>query len=112
MFGFVKNWFATSNPTAKDLSYDELVEGLWGRSNLEIFLRLRLRDRWVKNFHQRHPGATVPSGFLMRFGALDRVASERLLQLMNETRTLREIPELSHEKLEKLLADSFPESMQ
>ena len=47
----------------------------------------------------------------MRFGALDLVASERILKLMNEVRVLRELPELSKARLEKALEDSYPENL-
>lgn len=111
MFNSIKNWFSQSKTVAQDLTYDEIVAELRTKDDFEIFARLRFRDQWVQRFHNRHRGATVPSGFLMRFGALDRVASERMLKLMNELRVLRELPEISYEKLEKHLADSYPESM-
>lgn len=114
MFGFIESWFTQPSlpvRSAQDLSYLELIEELRTRDDIEIFARLRFRDQWVKNFHEKNPGAQVPSGFLMRFGALDRVASERMLKLMNELRVMRELPEISHEKLEKHLADSYPKSM-
>jgi hypothetical protein len=47
----------------------------------------------------------------MRFGALDKVASERILKLMNEVRQLRELPEHSKEKLEEWLWESYPENL-
>lgn len=114
MFGFMKSWFTQPSPSTRssqDLSYDEIIEELRTRNDIEIFARLRFRDQWVKNFHEKTPGAKVPSGFLMRFGALDRVAAERMLKLMNELRVLRELPEISYEKLEQHLVDSYPESM-
>lgn len=111
MFDRIKNWFTESKPTARDLSYEEIVEQLRTKSDLEIFARLRFRDRWVQRWHEQHRGATVPSGFLMRFGALDKVASERILKLMNEQRVLRELPEHSKEKLEKWLWESYPENL-
>ena len=111
MFGFIKNWFSQDNKSSQDLSYDEIIEELRSKDDLEIFARLRFRDQWVKNFHDKHRGGTVPSGFLMRFGALDRVASERIIKLMNNVRELRELPEISHEKLETWIVDSLPENL-
>jgi len=111
MFGFLKSWFTETKPTARDLSYEEIVEQLRTKSDLEIFARLRFRDRWVQRWHEQYRGATVPSSFLMRFGALDKVASERILKLMNEVRQLRELPEHSKEKLEEWLWESYPENL-
>lgn len=111
MFGWFKKRQEGTASSAQDLTYDQLVEELRAKDDIEIFARLRFRDRWVQRWHEQHRGATVPSSFLMQFGALDLVASERILKLMNEVRVLRELPELSKARLEKALEDSYPENL-
>ena len=111
MFGWFKKRQEGTARSAQDLTYDQLVEELRTKDDIEIFARLRFRDRWVQRWHEQHRGATVPSRFLMRFGALDLVASERILKLMNEVRVLRELPELRKARLEQALEDSYPENL-